>query len=123
MDIRGHGKSEGIKGFFENGEGNERLLNLKIFLVMLDDLLNFVNITKKEYKEDIPMFLCGYSLGGYLSVELSIKMENYFNGVVLIAPALAHDSAKKPFNMFALNIFKFFNRFFPTLKLFWFRGN
>jgi len=86
---------------------------------MLEDYTKFINITKDNYSEDIPKYLFGYSLGGLMSVRLTILMENYFKGVILFAPAIFSEESLKQFKIeyYMFKLLKPLNKFFPTFKL------
>ena len=95
---------------------------------MIDDYTNFINKTKDLYDSNLPRFLFGYSLGGQLSITLSIQMEGYFNGLVLFAPAVNTDAAMKNdkraqrWIFYTQSILKFVARFWPKLKIIQSRG-
>jgi acylglycerol lipase len=72
-DQRGHGKSEGIRGYVD------------AFQEFLDDLHRFVKLSRIE---GTPTFLLGSSLGGLISLLYSIKNSQAIEGVIASAPFL-----------------------------------
>lgn len=54
-DQRGHGKSEGERGYIDDGKA------------VLNDCNNFIGAIFKAYP-NIPIFLMGHGLGGLLSI-------------------------------------------------------
>lgn len=50
-DMRGHGKSEGLRGYVENTE------------FLLSDLDEFTKLVDSLYEKTIPRFFIGHSLG------------------------------------------------------------
>jgi alpha-beta hydrolase superfamily lysophospholipase len=77
-DQRGHGKSEGMRGFVDT------------FQELLDDLHVFVELSKVESR---PTFLLGSSFGGLVSLLFSIKNPNAIAGIIASAPFLKLGSA------------------------------
>jgi len=72
-DQRGHGKSEGIRGYVD------------AFQEFLDDLHRFVKLSRIE---GTPTFLLGSSMGGLISLLYSIKNPRIIEGVIASAPFL-----------------------------------
>ena len=72
-DQRGHGKSEGIRGYVD------------AFQEFLDDLHRFVKLSRIE---GTPTFLLGSSMGGLTSLLYSIKNPKNIEGVIASAPFL-----------------------------------
>ncbi|HYA61298.1 MAG TPA: alpha/beta hydrolase [Candidatus Acidoferrum sp.] len=72
-DQRGHGKSEGIRGYVDS------------FQEFLDDLHRFVKLSRIA---GTPTFLLGSSMGGLISLLYSIKNPRIIEGVVASAPFL-----------------------------------
>jgi alpha-beta hydrolase superfamily lysophospholipase len=103
FDLRGHGKSEGIRGYLENKD------------VIVEDIRNFIKITENEYPEDKlkNKFVFGYSFGALFANLISLEKKDYFNGMVLLAPPFYMEN-KYNFWIKIANILKFF---FPTLPL------
>ena len=85
FDIEGHGKSEGPKG------------NLRSLFDVAEDCENFVTKGLLHYPSNISTFLSGISLGGALSVMLSLKRPSFYKGMILFAPALGVNPDFEPF--------------------------
>jgi acylglycerol lipase len=103
MDIRGHGKSEGKRGYLEN-------MN-----TMIEDFKNFINTSDALYTEKTEnKFVLGFSLGGLYANLISLAMPNYFNGMIMISPPLSVDIKKYDFLM---KIANFLRNVFPSLPL------
>ena len=78
FDNRGHGKSEGKRGYIE--DYNE-------YKSDLEEVIDFV---KKE-NNNLPIFVLGHSMGGMITALYSIKNSKKVNGVILSA-ALTYDN-------------------------------
>jgi alpha-beta hydrolase superfamily lysophospholipase len=101
--MRGHGKSEGKKGYLESQN------------IILDDLKKFINLTDKIYN-DITQnkFILGYSLGGLYANVLSLELSNYFNGMIMISPPMYMETKK---HELLLKIAYVLRNFIPSLPL------
>jgi acylglycerol lipase len=103
FDQRGHGKSEGIRGYYENKE------------VMTDDINKFISLTESEYSNKTKnKYILGYSLGGLLSNLVTLSRPDYFNGMILLAPAFYADTTK---HSNIIKIARMLNYVCPTLPL------
>lgn len=71
-DARGHGRSEGKRGY------------VKSLWEMVDDLSVIVDLAKKE-NPDIPIFLMGHSMGGLVAAMYGTKYPESVKGIVLAA--------------------------------------
>ncbi|XP_006870556.1 PREDICTED: monoglyceride lipase isoform X2 [Chrysochloris asiatica] len=74
-DHVGHGQSEG-----------ERMV-VSDFLVFIRDVLQHVDIMKKDYPM-LPVFLLGHSMGGAIAILTAVDRPSYFSGMVLISPLI-----------------------------------
>ena len=102
MDIRGHGRSEGVKGLIENRKG------------IIGDYESFINQTIDEYR-DKSKYMMGYSLGGLIST-LICKDKPIFNGAIILAGAMENESI--PSNLrFTLKLVKMFLSRFPKFSV------
>ena len=63
---------------------------------------------------DITVFCLGYSIGGYISLELSLRIPYLIKGMVLLAPAIRHRS---PPSMALWYFVKFLALFAPFIRL------
>ena len=74
MDIRGHGKSEGKRGYAKSNES------------LISDIGNLLIEARKNYL-DLPLFLYGHGLGGNLAASYLIKQKsNELTGAILSSP-------------------------------------
>ena len=87
--------------------------------VVLEDINNFILLTEKLYPKDINRYLFGYSFGATFSTLISTTKESYFNGMVLLAPALQLNLDKYSFWL----KFRIFAKLFPSLKIIPVKGN
>jgi len=74
FDLRGHGRSEGKRGYIND------------FRYFLEDTDVIVNLAKKECA-NLPIFMFGYSLGGFIATSYGIKYKNKINGQILSGAA------------------------------------
>jgi len=75
LDHRGHGKSEGLRGF------------VKKFSDYVDDLKIFVDIVRGE-QGDTKIFLVGHSVGGTIATAYAVNHQRELAGLILSAPTL-----------------------------------
>jgi acylglycerol lipase len=99
MDLRGHGRSEGIRGYFPS------------FDVVLDDMDHLLGEAQKIGK---PVFFYGHSLGGNLVLYYGLTRKSDVAGVIATAPAFAPGSPVSPIK---LGIGKLLYNLAPTLTL------
>jgi acylglycerol lipase len=85
-DMYGHGLSEGTRFYIPSWKD------------MVTDLVNFVQLVARENPTDIPIFLCGESLGGTLTILVSRYFQDHptesptnFDSSLLICPAIEAD--------------------------------
>ena len=57
---------------------------------VVDDLKNHVDLVDETFGgKQVPRFIIGYSLGGFLTLKLNaIMQERYFSRIALLAPFL-----------------------------------
>ncbi|RCW52145.1 MULTISPECIES: alpha/beta hydrolase [Halanaerobium] len=70
FDNRGHGRSDGAQSYIND------------FNTYLDDADTIVNIIKKE-NPDLPIFMLGHSMGGFIAAGYGIKYPDKLNGQIL----------------------------------------
>lgn len=104
MDLRGHGRSEGIRGMLENREA------------IIGDYIKFIDSTIQEYSNQ-DKFMMGYSLGGLISHMIANKdKKNTFNGTIQLASPLDNSSIPKKYEWLLKIILSLFTRF-PKLSI------
>ena len=62
---------------------------------MVDDAFNFFKSKRSMYPK-LKAFMYGESMGGCVSLNISLKYEGFFDGVVLIAPMVKISEEQKP---------------------------
>ncbi len=75
LDQRGHGRSEGRRGYINRWTEYQ------------DDLGRFIDLVKAA-EPDLPIFLVGFSLGGIVVLDFALKRPEQIQGVVTLNPAL-----------------------------------
>ncbi|MBN1643350.1 MAG: lysophospholipase [Dehalococcoidales bacterium] len=80
FDLRGHGKSEGRRGYVER------------FSYYLDDLKIFFDKVCHSQK-DTRIFLVGHSMGGAIATAYALKYQKEFDGLILSAATLKQGSS------------------------------
>ncbi len=75
FDQRGHGRSEGKRGFSPNYE------------LMLDEIARFLAQARAE-NPDTPLFLYGHSMGGNLVLQYTLDRQPELNGLIASAPLI-----------------------------------
>jgi alpha-beta hydrolase superfamily lysophospholipase len=97
LDHRGHGRSDGPRGFISSME------------MLVDDLRTFI-----ERETEVPPFLIGHSLGGAVSIAYALRYQDSLAGVVLSGPAVATEAVSPA--MFAIS--RVLSRVAPRLPVF-----
>ncbi|MFL0194028.1 alpha/beta hydrolase [Clostridium sp. WILCCON 0269] len=82
FDNRGHGKSGGERGYVENFED------------FFEDADKVVNMALEENKE-LPVFMFGHSMGGFITAGYGMKYKNKLKGQILSGAAVIEPSAFK----------------------------
>lgn len=75
FDLRGHGKSEGIRGHSPS------------YSALMNDISKNIALTQEHFP-GLPVFLYGHSLGGNLSLYYSITKKPLIKGVIVTSPGL-----------------------------------
>jgi len=83
LDHRGHGKSEGLRGYVEQ------------FSYYLDDLKTFFDIVRGEHR-DVKIFLFGHSFGGLIATTYAVRYQHEFDGLILSGAGLKVDTGFLP---------------------------
>ena len=79
FDFRGHGKSQGLRGYIPSVD------------LLIEDTQDFIQEISLLYPS-LPLFLMGGSLGGAVVLNVSIILGDKIKGIVLINPALGINS-------------------------------
>lgn len=77
-DARGHGKSEGKRGY------------VKSYWDMAEDLRVITNLAKQE-NPNKPIFILGHSMGGHVAALYGTKYPNEVRGIILAAGVLRYN--------------------------------
>ncbi|MDD5287825.1 MAG: lysophospholipase [Dehalococcoidales bacterium] len=75
FDLRGHGKSEGTRGYVER------------FSCYIDDLKTFCDMVCNEHKST-RVFMVGHSMGSAIAIAYAIKYQNELDGLILSGATL-----------------------------------
>jgi len=102
LEFRGHGKSSGKTGYFKNFDE---------LISDFERLLDYI----QHLHPNIPIYLLGESMGGGISVKISILFKQII-GIILLAPMLGVASKIKPKN-YLIKILLACANSFPNLKL------
>ncbi|MBD3227747.1 MAG: alpha/beta fold hydrolase [Candidatus Lokiarchaeota archaeon] len=70
-DLRGHGKSDGSRGFVKN------------FDIYIDDQRLFTDLIEKKESSKLPLFLLGHSMGQIIAKIYAAKSSDRLNGLIL----------------------------------------
>lgn len=105
IDYEGHGKSAGMRGYFQSFED-----------IVSDCSEYFMIISEKEENKTKKRFLYGDCLGGAVALFLHRRMPNYWDGAVLIAPMCKISDEVKP-SQFLINTFDKLAKVAPTWKI------
>lgn len=102
-DLRGHGRSEGKRGYVKN------------FSEFSKDLFELVEFLKKRIKPQEPLFLLGHSTGGLIATQYLIDFGGSgFTSLCLSSPLFGIALAVPKFKDMAA---KFLHKFVPSLTL------
>lgn len=84
-DQESHGRSEGTLG------------NIRDLHEYVNCGIDYIIESKKHYREDLPIFILGQSMGGTVCVNIALKIPNMITGMILFAPALGVNPNLEPF--------------------------
>jgi alpha-beta hydrolase superfamily lysophospholipase len=90
-DIRGHGKSEGLKGHADS---------MEILMQDVDVLLKQASIRYPG----LPLILYGHSLGGILALHYGLKRNPDVKGVLVTSPAMHSSLEQQPFKVLSAKV-------------------
>ena len=74
-DLRGHGKTKSTKGHIES------------YNDFIEDCNEMVELVKKESK-DLPIFMLGHSMGGFVTCAYGLKYPDILQGQIFSGPAV-----------------------------------
>ncbi|XP_063797247.1 monoglyceride lipase [Pseudophryne corroboree] len=101
-DHVGHGQSEGER------------MTVSDFQIFIRDSLQHVDLMRKEHP-DLPLFICGHSMGGAISILMATERPALFSGLILISPlVLPNPESASTFKVFAAKIL---NHVLPNFSL------
>jgi len=101
FDLRGHGKSEGQRGYAPSYEA------------LLDDIARLLDEAANRYP-DLPRFLYGHSLGGNLVINCALRRRPQLAGVIATGPFFR--AAFEP-PAWKLTLARIMYNLWPTLSL------
>lgn len=76
FDLRGHGRSEGQRGYINS------------WSEFREDLRAFLQLVATQ-EPNLPLFLLGQSLGGAIALDYALHYPNRLEGLILLSPALS----------------------------------
>ncbi|KAM9325350.1 monoglyceride lipase [Gastrophryne carolinensis] len=101
-DHVGHGQSDGDR------------MTVSDFHIFVRDGLQHVDLIRKEHP-GIPLFICGHSMGGAISILMASERPTEFSGLILISPlVLPNPESASSFKVFAAKIL---NHVLPNFSL------
>jgi len=83
LDHRGHGRSDGLRGYVER------------FSDFLDDIKTFFDVVRREHS-DTKIFLVGHSMGGAIATAYTVDHQDELAGLLLSGAYLKVDSRLLP---------------------------
>ncbi|MGL4368929.1 MAG: lysophospholipase [Spirochaetota bacterium] len=102
FDLRGHGRSKGIRGHVDS------------FMDYIIDLKIFVNKVREEHA-GLPVIMLGHSLGGAIAFRYALTYQHDLDALVLCSPALISAIKVPQIKTASAQIL---SSLFPTLNLF-----
>ena len=85
-DYRGHGKSEGHRGYVED------------FSYYVRDLETFFDIIREKHP-DLPFFLFGHSMGGTVATCFAVEQQERIKGLILSSPLIQPGKSVSRFHL------------------------
>ncbi len=83
FDHRGHGKSEGLRGYVER------------FSYFINDLQTFLDIVRSKHR-DTRIFIVGHSVGGTIAAAYAVHHQDEFDGLILSGATLKVGASVSP---------------------------
>ncbi len=91
FDCRGHGRSDGLRGYAER------------FSYYLDDLHTFFNLLRDKYR-DTRIFIVGHSVGGTIATAYAVRHQDKFDGLILSGATLKPGASLSPAKIMAARL-------------------
>ena len=101
FDLRGHGKSEGVKGHVDN------------FSDYVYDLQAFINRVRSE-REGYDIFIIGISMGGTITLDYALENQNQLVGLIVAGAFLKPDTNVSPL---LIRTCKFLSLTLPKMRI------
>lgn len=93
-DMRGHGRSEGIKGHLASSG------------TIISDIDQYIGTAREKYP-NLPVFLMGHSLGGIFVLFYGLTKPQNLAGVISLAPGLRNALQDQPLKVMAAKVLGF----------------
>lgn len=93
-DMRGHGRSEGIKGHLASSG------------TIISDIDQYIGTAREKYP-NLPVFLMGHSLGGIFVLFYGLTKPQNLAGVISLAPGLRNALQYQPLKVMAAKVLGF----------------
>jgi len=85
LEYEGHGRSDGL------------LALIPSWSTLIGDVCEYMFETSSTQFPNLPLFVCGESMGGAVAYEVSDRMKEIVSGTVFVAPMVAiHENIKPP---------------------------
>lgn len=101
FDLRGHGKSGGLRGHTPSWDA------------LLEDLSTLIVRNTKQY-HGIPQFIYGHSMGATIALSYAINKKPIVKGIITSAPLI---STNEPISLIKFYLAKLMNRLKPTFSM------
>lgn len=98
-DLRGHGRTKSVKGHIDN------------FMDFAYDADNMVNLIKEE-SPDLPLFMMGHSMGGFITCLYGIEYPNKLDGQIFSGAAVGRLPRVEGIKG---DLYRLINMFFPKI--------
>jgi acylglycerol lipase len=101
FDLRGHGKSEGIRGHSPS------------YAALMEDISQNINLTQEHFPQT-PVFLYGHSFGGSLTLNYCLTQKSDLKGAIVTSPSLGPGEPIPPLK---LTLGKLMYTLAPTMQM------
>jgi alpha-beta hydrolase superfamily lysophospholipase len=102
LDLRGHGKSSGKRGFIRNWDE------------FRGDLHEFRKLVSFDQPQ-LPLYIVGHSMGGLIALEYALDHSAGISGMIAISPAISYEMT--PFEQFGMTLMSKFKPDYTINKL------